>query len=149
RLSERSPRVARGRVMDSNDDLPTSLTLLGDLVDPQRREEAWGLFLERYRPLLRGWGAGRLPSAQTRDAVASILLRLVGSMGDFQAEKRKGPGSFRAWLRKVVLSVVCTAYRERRRRPWDHAAPDQAAVEQAQAPPDEETSELARLIGED
>src|SRR5262249_46611718 len=52
-----------------HDDLPTSLTLLGDLNDPHRREEAWRLFLERYRPLLQGWCARRVPPGEVDDLV--------------------------------------------------------------------------------
>src|SRR5262245_22195921 len=102
------------------DELATSLSMLYDMNDPPRREEAWRLFLERYRPLLNGWCARKgLPPGERDDVIASVLLRLVQSLGAFQVEKRKGPGSFRAWLRTVVENTVRGAYRDRLRHPGD------------------------------
>lgn len=87
----------------------TSVSLL---VRLQRSDdgEAWSRFTQLYTPLLFYWGKRvGLTSSDSEDLVQEVLLVVFAKIPTF---KRRGPGTFRAWLRKVTVNKC----RERLRR---------------------------------
>jgi RNA polymerase sigma-70 factor (ECF subfamily) len=121
--------------MANGDGVLTSPTLLRELREPGRRERAWHTFLERYRPLIRGWchraGLGRDDAEEVSDAV---LAKLVTAMSTFVYDPAR---RFRGWLRAVVENEVRALWRQRARHPGDRASGDphvQGELEKVEAP---------------
>jgi len=86
--------------------------------------------LARYLPALRRWAHGRLPArarelADTDDLVQVTLIRALDHLGDFEPQR---PGSFLAWLRRILLNAlrdeIRRTVRRPRREPLDDALPD-------------------------
>ncbi len=98
-------------------DLATRHTLLESVVNGSDR---WAELSERYRPLMmaiaRDAGLGFHDS---EEVTQNAFVTLVRSFGRF--EVRRQPGSFRAFLRTVVLSRVRDLVRARSRRPAEVA----------------------------
>ena len=80
-------------------------------------EEAWKVFVDRYRPRILSW-CRKVQSDDAEEVVSRVLHKLVTGLAQ-GAYKRQAPGLFRAWLRKVVLNEVIDLVR--RRRPHGHA----------------------------
>jgi RNA polymerase sigma-70 factor (ECF subfamily) len=81
--------------------------------DPAARQ----LLYDRYLPLLRRWAHGRLPAYardinDTDDLVQISLLRALEHLQEFEV---RGPGSFLAYLRHILLNQVRLELRARRR----------------------------------
>ncbi|MEO8669705.1 MAG: sigma-70 family RNA polymerase sigma factor [Tahibacter sp.] len=81
--------------------------------DPAARQRLY----DRYRPLLQRWAHGRLPQYardinDTEDLVQISLLRALEHLTEFEA---RGPGSFLAYLRQILLNQVRLELRARRR----------------------------------
>jgi RNA polymerase sigma-70 factor (ECF subfamily) len=108
-------------VAESNGVL-TSPTLLAGLGDPNRREEAWRIFLERYRPLISGWCRRLgLNAADAEDVTGAVLAKLVLALPTFVYD----PGlRFRAWLWTVVDHEACDLWRWQARHPADRGVGD-------------------------
>ena len=65
-------------------------------------QAAWGQFVELYFGLLLGWArALHLQEADAADLVQDVFTTLVRVLPTFQLD---GQGSFRAWLRTVLLN---------------------------------------------
>jgi RNA polymerase sigma-70 factor, ECF subfamily len=87
----------------------TSASLLERLRQPAS-EEAWARFVRLYTPLLYSW-ARRIGLQETdaADLVREVFALLVEKLPNFRFD---GKGSFRSWLRSVMLNQ----WRERGRR---------------------------------
>src|SRR5262245_35651922 len=106
--------------MMNDNGVVTSPTLLQDLGDPDRRDEAWRTFLERYRPLIHGWcGRSGLNAGDAEEVSAAVLAKLVRAMRTFVYDPAR---RFRGWLRTVVDHEVCSLWRQRARRPGDYGS---------------------------
>src|SRR5262245_63757732 len=91
------------------DDLATSPSLL----DRVRAGEAiaWNRFAELYEPLVHHWcRRARLSPESAADVWQEVLLAVSNYIGDFE---RRGPGSFRSWLRSIARSKICDEQRRR------------------------------------
>lgn len=99
----------------------TSITLLGRvqaaLRDAQPADPAWDDFRALYEPFVRTRIA-QLPdlAADVDDIVQDVFLVLLRELPDFH---RQRVGSFRAWLRGVVLNRVREVRRSRHRQAGD------------------------------
>jgi RNA polymerase sigma-70 factor (ECF subfamily) len=121
--------------MANGDGVLTSPTLLRELRDPGQRERAWRTFLERYRPLIRGWcyraGLGR---DDAEEVSAAVLAKLVTVMSTFVYDPSR---RFRCWLRTVVENEVRALWRQRARRHGDRGSGDphiHSELEKVEAP---------------
>ena len=87
----------------------TSLTLLEDLCHP-RDDQAWSRFVRVYTPLLYRWARQTgLHEADAEDLLQEVFAHLLRKLPGF---RYRSGGSFRCWLRVVVINK----WRERQRR---------------------------------
>jgi RNA polymerase sigma-70 factor (ECF subfamily) len=100
--------MSQGMLMD------TSVSLLDRLAaDPN--DEDWRRLVELYRPLLRAWMArARVADADADDLTQDVLLVVFREVKGFQ---RRGPGTFRGWLRTILANRVRNHFRARHYRP--------------------------------
>ncbi len=96
----------------------TSITLLERVVRGGRDED-WQILIEIYSPLIRSQ-ISRFPSLnrQFEDIVQDSLLVLLTELPSFQ---RRRIGSFRTWLRQIVLNQLRSALRRANRNPINEA----------------------------
>jgi RNA polymerase sigma-70 factor (ECF subfamily) len=95
--------------------MTTPLSLLERLSAPAPDPAAWGRFVELYTPLLVHWARGMgLQDADVADLIQDVFQVLVRQLPDFRPT---GPGSFRGWLRVVLLNRWRTISRGRAERP--------------------------------
>jgi RNA polymerase sigma factor (sigma-70 family) len=91
--------------------------------------DALNQLIERYRPRLRRWAAGRLPRhardfADTEDLVQEALL---GTFRNFQHFEQRGEWALQAYLRRAVLNRVRDELRRFGTQPRRQALPDRTA----------------------
>ena len=92
----------------------TSLSLL-ERLQHNPSESAWRDVVELYSPLLDDWLARfRLQGADREDLVQESLTAVLRHVGTFH---HGGEGSFRAWLRAIVVNRVREFWRRRDRHP--------------------------------
>src|SRR5690348_13310997 len=105
--------------------METSLSLLDRLADGgPGSEDDWRRLVDLYQPLLRAWlaRAGVVSScADADDLVQDVLLVVFREVAGFQ---RRGQGSFRAWLRAILVNRTRDYFRSRQRRPDAPAGDD-------------------------
>ncbi|MCA9048499.1 MAG: sigma-70 family RNA polymerase sigma factor [Planctomycetaceae bacterium] len=89
----------------------TSITLL-DRLTRGSDSDAWGRFVDLYTPLLLAW-CRRLgmSDADSADLLQSVFVTLYQKLPDFRYDRG---GSFRAWLRTVMLNTWRNQVRRRR-----------------------------------
>jgi RNA polymerase sigma-70 factor (ECF subfamily) len=104
----------------------TSKTLLIEVQDPTNHR-AWDEFLDRYRPMVRGWCRHWFPDAPD-DAALEVFTKLVFVMGNFRYQPEKG--RFRDWLRTVTQNLMAELKRGPR---WFH---DDGVLDRIEAPLD-------------
>jgi RNA polymerase sigma factor (sigma-70 family) len=92
----------------------TSLSLL-DRLQLGASDSAWREVIELYTPLLDDWLARfQLQGADREDLVQESLTTVLQHVGSF---RHGGQGSFRAWLRAIVVNRVREFWRRRGRHP--------------------------------
>jgi RNA polymerase sigma-70 factor, ECF subfamily len=96
----------------------TSITLLERVVR-DGRDEDWQRLIQIYSPLIRSQ-ISRFPTLnhQFEDIVQDSLLVLLTELPSFQ---RQRIGSFRTWLRQIVLNQLRSALRRAKRNPMNQA----------------------------
>jgi len=91
----------------------TSPTLLHEVAAVPMDQEAWGRFVNRYRPKIsrwvRHWG---LQDADIEDVTQSVLTELAARLRRFQYDPAR---SFRGFLKKLVRDAHLDALSARRR----------------------------------
>src|SRR4051794_21877138 len=94
--------------------METSVSLLGRLAGAATDDD-WRRLDDLYQPLLRAWlaRAGGAP-ADVDDLVQEILLVVFREVARFA---HRGPGTFRGWLRSILVHRVQTYFRNRNTRP--------------------------------
>jgi RNA polymerase sigma-70 factor (ECF subfamily) len=131
--------------MSEADELNTSLTLLQEMLGAWHREQAWAVFVERYTPLILRWCRRQhLPEDVANDVTSDVLTKLVTRLSKYDPSL----GSFRGWLKSVVLNAVRDHLRHVQRRPVESTGGEtaQELLEQVEAPIDDElTQELEEL----
>ena len=95
--------------------IPTSLSLLDRLKVAGAGSPDWARLQEIYGPLIRAW-LEKVPGLgdESTDLAQEVLIVLIKEIPRFD---RRREGSFRAWLRQVVVNRVRNHRRARRRRP--------------------------------
>lgn len=94
----------------------THISLLCDLREDGRREEAWTVFHSRYRGVILGWCLRRgLPPDGAEDLTQDILLKLLQQLPQYRHDPERG--HFRDWLKVVVNNALTDFWRRQRGRP--------------------------------
>lgn len=94
----------------------THISLLCELGESGRHEQAWVAFDARYRGVILGWCQRRgLPPEGAEDLTQDILLKLFQQLPRYSHDAERGP--FRAWLKTVVNNALTDFWRRQRRRP--------------------------------
>src|SRR6516165_853404 len=75
-------------------------------------EEAWEAFVARYRPRILRW-CRRLQADDAEEVASRVLHKLVVGLAR-GAYRRRDPGTFRGWLRRVVGNEVVDFARQQR-----------------------------------
>ena len=90
--------------------METSLTWLGRLTGSPTAGD-WKQLLDVYGPLLADWLArSGVPAADRDDLTQEVLMVVVRRVSEFD---RRGPGSFRAWLRTILANHLRKYFRDR------------------------------------
>jgi len=96
----------------------TPVSLL-DRLREQPDRDTWRRWFDLYRPLLQHWlGPYRLQPSDADDVAQEVLVTVVAKLPEFRHEGRTG--SFRCWLRGVMVNRLREFFRDRRL----HAATD-------------------------
>lgn len=94
----------------------THISLLCDLREDGRRDEAWRVFHARYRDVIFGWCLRRgLPQDGAEDLTQDILLKLFQQLPRYRHDPVRG--QFRAWLKAVVNNALTDFWRRQQGRP--------------------------------
>jgi RNA polymerase sigma factor (sigma-70 family) len=94
----------------------THISLLGDLRETDRQEDAWAAFHDRYRDVIFGWCLRRgLPPDAAEDLTQDALLKLFQRLPRYHHDPARG--QFRGWLKAVVGNVLTDFWRRQQRRP--------------------------------
>jgi RNA polymerase sigma-70 factor (ECF subfamily) len=93
----------------------TSQSLLDRLKRAGPEDADWRRLHDVYLPLIRLWLSG-VPGlgAEADDLAQDVLIVLLRELPSFE---RRRHGSFRAWLRQVVVNRLRACWNSRRRRP--------------------------------
>lgn len=75
-------------------------------------EEAWKVFVSRYRPRILHW-CRKIQPDDAEEVVSRVLHKLVTGLSR-GVYKQRAPGLFRAWLRTVVLNEVVDLVRRQK-----------------------------------
>lgn len=93
----------------------TSLSLLERIRDPSN-SDSWNRLVALYTPLIRTWLRNYDVQDNDADDLAQDVLLAVSN--DLQAFEHRGqPGSFRAWLKAILINRLRKFWRTRDRHP--------------------------------
>lgn len=94
----------------------TPVSLLDRLKEGSDRQ-SWNELAALYTPLLRRWlrRYDSLQEADADDLVQEVLATVSRELADFQHNER--PGSFRSWLRTILVNRLRHFWRTRNRHP--------------------------------
>ena len=99
----------------------TRLSLIVRLQD-RRDREAWGEFLEIYRPLVCRLAAAQgLQHADAEDVAQQVFASVAGAVDRWQPDAERA--RFRTWLTTIARNAILNALS---RRPIDRASGDTA-----------------------
>jgi RNA polymerase sigma-70 factor (ECF subfamily) len=94
----------------------THISLLCDLREDGRRDEAWMVFHARYRDVIFGWCLRRgVPPDDAEDLTQDVLLKLFQQLPRYRHDPERG--QFRGWLKVVVNNALIDFWRRQRGRP--------------------------------
>jgi RNA polymerase sigma-70 factor (ECF subfamily) len=118
----------------------TSVSLLERLRSRPDDDASWRQMVELYQPLLHGWLRRQRVSAEDADdLVQDVLAAVVRELPQFRYDRERG--SFRGWLRTILLNRMRGFWRKRKSRPVATGDTDFGAVlDQLQDPHSEMTS---------
>ena len=125
----------------------TRESLLVQVKDPSNRD-AWGQFVEIYRPVIQRIAVARgMQDADAQDLTQQVLLAVASSIRRW--EKSGEATRFRHWLRRVARNAIINAVS---RRPPDQATGTSSVhdllheyPERGSSQPDSETDSLIAL----
>src|SRR4029079_483351 len=103
----------------------TSVSLLERLRD-HGDAASWQRLVDLYTPLLRGWlRPHEVQAVDAYDLVQEVLQVLVRELPHFRYEPQRG--SFRGWLRTILVNRLQHFWRSRQARPLATGDSDLAA----------------------
>jgi RNA polymerase sigma-70 factor (ECF subfamily) len=95
--------------------IETSASLL-ERLRQQPDAASWRRLVELYTPLLRGWlRRNDVPAEDVDDLVQDVMEVLVRELPQFHYDPQRG--SFRGWLRTIVVNRVRMFWRSRQGQP--------------------------------
>jgi RNA polymerase sigma-70 factor (ECF subfamily) len=123
--------------------METSISLLERLAGVPSDDD-WRRLVDVYQPLLRAWMArAGVAASDVDDLAQEVLLVVVREVGGF---KRRGPGTFRSWLRTILTHRVRDHFRAAGYRPAATGGSDfMRRLDELESP----ESELSRLWDRD
>ncbi|XZE19878.1 RNA polymerase sigma factor [Pirellulaceae bacterium SH449] len=118
----------------------TSLSLI-DRLQNSPENEGWSQLEKLYAPLLHVWlRRYDVQDCDAQDLVQEVLLSVSKELGSF--DHPGIPGSFRGWLKVILLNRLRKFWRSRDRRPQVHGDSD---INTRLAQLDDPTSELSHI----
>lgn len=111
--------------MDPVPSMVSTGELIGRIQDGDER--AREILYARLLPGLRRWARGRLPRSgraltETDDVVQVALIRSLNRIHEFEPG---GPGSFVAYLHRILMNCIRDEFRKVARRPGSDPLPDE------------------------
>lgn len=107
------------KMNDGNTSLTdTSVSLFGALRDgtTRRRQEAWQLFDDRYRPLIIAFAKSLgAPDDLAHDVAQDVFLRFFSASSGFSYDRSKG--KFRNYLCQCTAHALADVWKKRSRQP--------------------------------
>src|SRR5262245_57032246 len=99
---------------------PTRASLLFDLKQGRRPEEAWAEFHAQYSDVIHGWCRGRgLRPDVAEDLTQEVLLKLLRELPRYTYNSSRG--RFRCWLKTVVSRALIDFHRRQKNHPAPEA----------------------------
>ncbi len=113
-------------LQDSGDEIPTlvrtvngryetNMDLLLQLKSDEtvNREMGWGIFVDRYGPIICGFARNAgLPSSEADDIMQTVLFNFFKVADQFEYDPSKG--RFRGYLKRITLNAIRQRYRKKR-----------------------------------
>jgi len=113
-------------MQDSGDEVPTlvrtvngryetNMDLLLQLKSDEtvNREMGWGIFVDRYGPIICGFARNAgLPSSEADDIMQTVLFNFFKVADRFEYDPSKG--RFRGYLKRITLNAIRQRYRKKR-----------------------------------
>lgn len=118
----------------------TSLSLLEQIRDPDH-PDSWDRLVALYGPLIRTWlKKYDVQHNDADDLAQEVLLAVSNDLGKF--EHRGQTGSFRAWLKAILVNRLRKFWRARDRHPQAHGDSD---IDVRLAALDDPSSEVSQI----
>jgi RNA polymerase sigma factor (sigma-70 family) len=92
----------------------TNMDLLLQLKSDEtvNREMGWGIFVDRYGPIICGFARNAgLPSSEADDIMQNVLLNFFKVADRFEYDPSKG--RFRGYLKRITLNAIRQRYRKK------------------------------------
>ena len=92
----------------------TNMDLLLELKSDEtvNREMGWGIFVDRYGPIICGFARNAgLPSSEADDIMQTVLFNFFKVADQFEYDPSKG--RFRGYLKRITLNAIRQRYRKR------------------------------------
>ena len=92
----------------------TNMDLLLQLKSDEtvNREMGWGIFVDRYGPIICGFARNAgLPSSEADDIMQTVLFNFFKVADQFEYDPSKG--RFRGYLKRITLNAIRQRYRKR------------------------------------
>ena len=93
----------------------TNMDLLLQLKSDEtvNREMGWGIFVDRYGPIICGFARNAgLPSSEADDIMQTVLFNFFKVADQFEYDPSKG--RFRGYLKRITLNAIRQRYRKKR-----------------------------------
>lgn len=118
-------------LVEKGDDIPTlvrtvngryetNMDLLLQLKSDEtvNREMGWGIFVDRYGPIICGFARNAgLPSGEADDIMQIVLFNFFKVADRFEYDPSKG--RFRGYLKRITLNAIRQRYRKKREKNLD------------------------------
>ena len=122
---DKAPLVEKGDdiptlVRTVNGRYETNMDLLLQLKSDEtvNREMGWGIFVDRYGPIICGFARNAgLPSGEADDIMQIVLFNFFKVADRFEYDPSKG--RFRGYLKRITLNAIRQRYRKKREKNLD------------------------------
>jgi RNA polymerase sigma factor (sigma-70 family) len=105
--------------MEHISDSQTSMSLMDQLRQSPKNDEAWDRFVRRYRPKIYGWcRKWGLQDADADDVAQDVIAKLTQKMSGFEYDQSR---CFRAWLKTVTQRTLSDLMTSRTRATGDQS----------------------------
>ncbi|MDP7005802.1 MAG: sigma-70 family RNA polymerase sigma factor [Phycisphaerales bacterium] len=129
--NEMVEELDKANLVEKGDDVPTlvrtvngryetNMDLLLQLKSDEtvNREMGWGIFVDRYGPIICGFARNAgLPSGEADDIMQTVLFNFFKVADRFEYDPSKG--RFRGYLKRITLNAIRQRYRKKREKNLD------------------------------